>query len=89
AAAPEEVTVTMDHGMEFGTGTHETTRLCATLLEAHMETGSRVLDIGTGSGILAICASKLGAASVDAFDIDPMAVRVAQENVARNGCTNV
>ncbi len=89
AAAPEEVTVTMDPGMAFGTGTHETTRLCATLLEAHMETGSRVLDIGTGSGILAICASELGAASVDAFDIDPMAVRVAQENVARNGCNNV
>lgn len=84
-----EMTVTMDPGMAFGTGTHETTQLCAALLEKYMPTGAAVLDVGTGSGILAICAEKLGAAKVDAFDIDPMAVKVARENVARNHCRSI
>ena len=79
----------MDPGMAFGTGTHETTRLCATLTEDYMKPGARVLDVGTGSGILAIAASKLGAGEVMAYDIDPVAVRVAQENCDVNGCTNV
>jgi len=79
----------MDPGMAFGTGTHETTRLCATLTEDYMKPGARVLDVGTGSGILAIAASKLGAEEVMAYDIDPVAVRVAQENCDVNGCTNV
>ena len=79
----------MDPGMAFGTGTHETTRLCATLTEDYMKPGARVLDVGTGSGILAIAASKLGAGEVMAYDIDPVAVRVAQENCDVNDCTNV
>jgi ribosomal protein L11 methyltransferase len=79
----------MDPGMAFGTGTHETTRLCATLTEDYMKPGARVLDVGTGSGILAIAASKLGAGEVKAYDIDPVAVRVAQENCDVNGCDNV
>ena len=56
-----EVIVTMDPGMAFGTGTHETTRLVIDLLERYTKKGASVLDVGTGSGILAICASKLGA----------------------------
>ena len=79
----------MDPGMAFGTGTHETTRLCATLTEEYMKPGDRVLDVGTGSGILAIAASKLGAGEVMAYDIDPVAVRVAQENCDVNDCQNV
>ena len=79
----------MDPGMAFGTGTHETTRLCATLTEDFMKPGARVLDVGTGSGILAIAASKLGAGEVLAYDIDPVAVRVAQENCDVNGCANI
>lgn len=84
-----EVTVLMDPGMAFGTGTHETTRLCAKLIELHMPRNARVLDIGTGSGILAIAESKLGASEVYACDIDPTAVKVARENCEANGVTNV
>ena len=87
--ADGEITVTMDPGMAFGTGTHETTQLCAALLEEYMPAGAAVLDVGTGSGILAICAEKLGAASVDAYDIDPMAVKVAVENAEHNGCRGI
>ena len=87
--APGEVTVLMDPGMAFGTGTHETTRLCAGFVEAYTKPGCTVLDVGCGSGILAIAASKLGAGKCFACDIDPMAVRVAKENVALNGCGNV
>lgn len=86
--AENEVIVKMDPGMAFGTGTHETTRLCAKLLELHMPVGGRVLDIGTGSGILAIAAKKLGAGEVYACDIDPTAVRVARENAELNGVTD-
>ncbi len=84
-----DIILEMDPGMAFGTGTHETTRLCATLIEENMVPGAKVLDIGTGSGILAIAASKLGAESVYAYDIDPVAVRVAQENCSVNHCTNI
>ena len=81
----DDIVLLMDPGMAFGTGTHETTRLCATLLEERFD-GGRMLDVGTGSGILAIAAAKLGAESVDAYDIDPVAVRVAKENCESNGC---
>lgn len=84
-AAPGEVVISMDPGMAFGTGTHETTRLCASLLEERAGKGKTVLDIGCGSGILAICAAKLGSEVVHAVDIDPVAVKVARENVADNG----
>ncbi len=88
-AKAEDVIVRMDPGMAFGAGTHETTRLCAALLEKHLKQGETVLDVGTGSGILAILASKLGAGKVDAYDIDPVAVRVAKENVLENQAQGV
>ena len=79
----------MDPGMAFGTGTHETTRLCATLLERYITEDSLMLDVGCGSGILAICASKLGAKKCYAYDIDPVAVKVSKENVKDNGVDNI
>lgn len=84
-----EIVVTMDPGMAFGTGSHETTRLVIGLLEKYTKPGCRMLDVGCGSGILAICASKLGAGECRAYDIDPTAVRVANENVEKSGITNV
>ena len=88
-ASPEEIIVRMDPGMAFGTGTHETTRLVIKLLEKYIKSGMRVADVGCGSGILAICASKLGAGECKAYDIDPVAVKVANENVKDSGITNV
>lgn len=79
------VVITLDPGMAFGTGTHETTNLCLRVLDEAVHGGERVLDIGTGSGILAIAALKLGAAKAEGVDIDPMCVRTAGENAARNG----
>ena len=84
-----EIIVLMDPGMAFGTGTHETTRLCAALLEKYVRKGDRMLDVGCGSGILAICASKLGASECFACDIDPVSVKVAEENTVLNGTPNV
>ena len=84
-----DLIVRMDPGMAFGTGTHETTRLVIELLEKYTEPGCRMLDVGTGSGILAICASKLGAGECFAYDIDPMAVRVANENIKDSGLSNI
>ncbi|MBR7181944.1 MAG: 50S ribosomal protein L11 methyltransferase [Clostridia bacterium] len=84
-----EIIVRMDPGMAFGTGTHETTRLVIELLERLVKPGIRVLDVGCGSGILAICAAKLGAAECKAYDIDPVAVRVARENIKDSGQENV
>ena len=75
----------MDPGMAFGTGEHETTALCAKLMEEYGCEGKAVLDVGTGSGILAIQAVRLGAREVLGIDIDPAAVAVAQENFAKNG----
>jgi ribosomal protein L11 methyltransferase len=87
--APEEITVIMDPGMAFGTGTHETTRLCAGLLEKYVTPGCSMLDVGCGSGILAVCAAKLGAGECFACDIDPDAVRVAKKNTELNSTPNV
>lgn len=84
-----EIIVRMDPGMAFGTGTHETTRLVIKLLEKYIKNGMRVADVGCGSGILAICASKLGAGECKAYDIDPVAVKVANENIKDSGLTNV
>ncbi len=75
----------MDPGMAFGTGLHPTTQLCLLALERHIRPGMRVLDLGTGSGILAIAAAMMGAGSVLALDNDPEAVKVADENIRRNG----
>ncbi|MCL7452307.1 MAG: 50S ribosomal protein L11 methyltransferase [Anaerolineae bacterium] len=82
---PGEVVVRLEPGMAFGTGLHPTTRLCLEALETELTPGLTVLDVGTGSGVLAIAAVKLGAHSVLALDADPVAVRVARENVAANG----
>ena len=74
----------IDPGMAFGTGTHETTSLCIKSLEEYMQPGDKVLDVGTGSGILAIAASMLGASDVLGVEIDPVAVEIAQENIELN-----
>jgi len=84
-----EIIVLMDPGMAFGTGTHETTRLCAGFVESYTTDGCTVLDVGCGSGILAIAAAKLGAGECFACDIDPVAVRVAVENTELNDTPNV
>lgn len=80
-----ERVIEMDPGMAFGTGTHETTSMCLTLLEKYIKPNMTVVDIGTGSGILAIGAALLGANRVTAVDIDQDAVKVAKKNVADNG----
>ncbi len=82
---PDEVVIRLEPGMAFGTGLHPTTRLCLQALEKHLVPGGQVLDVGTGSGVLAIAAAKLGAQRVLAMDADLTAVGVARENVAMNG----
>lgn len=82
----DELVVRMDPGMAFGTGSHETTKLVIGMLESRVSDGCTVIDVGCGSGILAICAKKLGAGVCRAYDIDPIAVEVAAENAAENGC---
>jgi ribosomal protein L11 methyltransferase len=87
---PGDIVLHLDPGMAFGTGGHETTRLCLELLEQIMDgmpllLSPSVLDLGTGSGILAMAAVQLGAGRVCAVDIDPQAVEVARENLAING----
>lgn len=89
SAKDGEIIVRMDPGMAFGTGTHETTRLVIKFLEKYIKQGMRVADVGCGSGILAICASKLGAGECKAYDIDPVAVKVANENIKDSGLDNV
>ncbi len=86
---PGEVVLRLDPGMAFGTGLHPTTQLCLRLLETHARPGQRTLDLGTGSGILAIAAARLGAGPILALDNDPVAVRVAAENVINNGVADV
>ena len=83
--AAGEVVIDLDPGMAFGTGTHPTTVHCLKALEGYIRGGELVVDVGTGSGILAIAAAKLGAAEVLAIDLDPVAVTIAQENVLFNG----
>ena len=82
---PDDIIIELDPGMAFGTGLHPTTRLCLVCLEELVRPGDSVLDLGTGSGVLAIAAAKLGATQLLAADIDPIAVDVTQENAARNG----
>jgi ribosomal protein L11 methyltransferase len=84
---PGMVEVTLDPGMAFGTGTHPTTSLCLAAMSERLSTTprARVLDVGTGSGLLAIAARKLGAPAVVGNDNDPIAIRVALENAALNG----
>ncbi|MCL6661159.1 MULTISPECIES: 50S ribosomal protein L11 methyltransferase [Paenibacillus] len=83
--SPDEKIIELDPGMAFGTGTHPTTSLCLRTLETVVQGGEEVIDVGTGSGILAIGAIKLGAKHVLALDLDPVAVISARENVELNG----
>src|SRR5262249_26962705 len=84
-AQRDEVIVELDPGMAFGTGLHPTTRNCLLALEDTLHHGDRVLDVGTGSGILAIAALKLGAASVLALDVSSVVVEAGQANATTNG----
>jgi ribosomal protein L11 methyltransferase len=85
APDPHAVNVILDPGAAFGTGSHPTTRLCLAWLERNVRAGDAVLDYGCGSGILAICAMKLGAAHARAVDIDPLALEATRYNARRNG----
>jgi ribosomal protein L11 methyltransferase len=86
---PDELILRMDPGTAFGTATHETTHMMIELLAEEIAGGERVLDVGCGSGILAMAARLLGAASAAAYDLDPEAVRVAERNIADSGLSNV
>ena len=83
--APGDVVIELEPGMAFGTGMHPTTRLCVAALEARVQPGTSLLDVGTGSGVLAVLAAKLGADPVIATDIDPLAVDATRDNAERNG----
>ena len=89
ALEPGDHVIEIDPGMAFGTGTHETTGMCVKLVEKYVKPGDRVIDIGTGTGILAIAAAHMGARPVLATDLDAVAVRVAAENVRINGFEGV
>jgi ribosomal protein L11 methyltransferase len=82
---PTAVNVILDPGAAFGTGSHPTTRLCLAWLERNVRAGDTVLDYGCGSGILAIAAMKLGAASATGVDIDPLSLEAARYNALQNG----
>ena len=84
AGAADAVVLELDPGLAFGTGTHATTALCLEWLESRPLAGLRLLDVGCGSGILALAALKLGAASATAFDIDPQAITATRENACKN-----
>jgi ribosomal protein L11 methyltransferase len=86
APDPNGLILEVDPGLAFGTGSHPTTRLCMEWLEAHPAPGKTVLDYGCGSGILAMVAKKLGAATVAGVDIDPQAIESARLNAERNAC---
>ena len=83
-----EIIIEMDPGMAFGTGTHETTKLCSQLLEKYVKKGDTIIDVGCGTGILSIIAVKLGASHAEAIDIDDVAARVTKENCIINGVLN-
>lgn len=89
SAAPDDLIVELDPGLAFGTGLHPTTQSCAELLEEIARPGTVALDLGTGSGILAIQLARLGVRRVDAWEIEETAVRVARENVALNHAGDV
>lgn len=85
---PGDITLVLDPGMAFGTGLHPTTQGCLQAIEKLATPGASVLDVGTGSGILAIAAAQLGATSVAAFDVDELAVRATEANAAENGVSD-
>lgn len=83
-----EIIIELDPGMAFGTGTHETTKMCAELIQRYIKKGDTALDVGCGTGILSIIASKLGAKEITAVDIDDIAVKITKENCGMNGAGN-
>ncbi|KAB2424910.1 50S ribosomal protein L11 methyltransferase [Bacillus cereus] len=83
-SSPDEKIIELDPGMAFGTGTHPTTTMCIRALEKTVQPGDAIIDVGTGSGVLSIAAAKLGASSVQAYDLDPVAVESAEMNVRLN-----
>jgi len=83
-ADPDAVIVRLDPGLAFGTGTHPSTALCLSWLDAHLQPGTHVIDYGCGSGVLAIAAAKLGAARIDCYDIDPQAAIATHDNATDN-----
>ncbi len=83
-ADPDEIILTIDPGMAFGTGTHPTTSLCIRMMQYYLRSGDAFLDIGTGSGILMVAAAKLGAGVLVGVDNDPLAVTVARKNLMAN-----
>jgi len=89
----DEFTIQIDPGMAFGTGTHATTQMAAHFVKRSLRLinapSANVLDVGTGTGILAILASKLGVNMVTSIDIDPECLRVSKENIELNGCSNI
>lgn len=85
----DELIVNLDPGMAFGTGTHETTRMCIQALERYVKSNTTVFDVGCGSGILAIAAAKLGAEKAIGVDLDPVAVESSIENVQYNDLNNI
>ena len=88
-AKENELVLELDPGMAFGTGTHETTRMCIQALDKYVKKDSTVFDVGCGSGILAIAAAKLGAKMAVGVDLDPVAVESAKENVGFNNLDNI
>ena len=84
-----KIVVALNPGMAFGTGSHPTTRLCLEWLSQNVKTGDRVLDYGTGSGILAIAAAKMGACEIIAVDIDEQALTAARQNTVQNNVQNI
>lgn len=88
-AKENELVLELDPGMAFGTGTHETTRMCIQSLDKYVKKDSTVFDVGCGSGILAIAAAKLGAKMAVGVDLDPVAVEFAKENVGFNNLDNI
>jgi ribosomal protein L11 methyltransferase len=87
-AVPGDIVLVLDPGMAFGTGMHPTSRLSLLQLEAYISPGQSLLDVGTGSGILALAGDRLGANPIDAVDIEPMSVRVAARNLALNDASS-
>ena len=83
---PRAISIRLDPGLAFGTGSHPTTRMCLAWLDQHVQTGDSVLDYGCGSGVLAIAAALLGASPVAATDIDPQALTATSDNAAANTC---
>jgi ribosomal protein L11 methyltransferase len=89
SAQKGDLIIELDPGMAFGTGAHETTKMCIEMLEKYINNDTMVYDIGCGSGILSIASSKLGAKRVVGVDIDEVAVKASKENIKISGVSNV